>query len=858
VVRAVVMAGGEGTRLRPLTTALPKPLLPVANRPIVEHVLRLLRRHGIHETVLTVQYLAAAVRAALGDGSELGMDLTYATEENPLGTAGSVKNAEDELRDDTFLVISGDALTDIDLAAVVAHHRACGALATLCLTRVPDPREYGVVVLDEGGRVERFVEKPGWGQVISDTVNTGIYVLEPEVLDGLVRGEVADWSGDVFPRLVHSGAAVHGYVAEGYWEDVGTLQTYQSAQSDALDGRVAVDLEGFQVQPGVWIGEGAEIDPGASFDGPVLIGRHSKVEAGAIVRDHTVLGDNVVVRGGAFLHRATVHDTVYVGPRSNLRACVLGRGTEVLRAARIDEGAVLGERVVVEEEAVIGTGVRVYPTKVIEAGAVVRESVIFESRTPRSLFGRRGVSGIVNVEITPELVVRLAGAFATTLRKGSTVVVARDSSRAARALKRAATAALTASAIDVRDLEHAPLPFARHETARTGDAGLVIRTTPGQPEKVDLILLDSRGADLSAAARRTVDRVYERQEYRRAFPGEIGVLRIPARSAEDYIASVADVVDMRGIDTHPLRVVVDAGSGAAALLLPRLLGRLGLDPYLVGVGVNEAAPTETAAESARALVRLGELVASSGASFGVRFDRVGERLSLVDDTGRPVDDDRALLVLIDLVCAEAAGGRVALPVTATRVAEQVTAFHGVQIRWVSTEPGALEAAVRQEALLFAGDARGGFVVPEVGPRLDAFAAFARLAGLVARTRLPLSAIDARIPRTVVRRTDVETPWAVKGQVMRHVAEVAAGLGRPVDTTDGLRIIEPDGRWCLVLPDPDAPSTRLYTEATDEDAAVRLSARWAGVVQAAQQQVGEADRPAAAQPLAGGVAARVRD
>src|SRR6266545_4289654 len=204
-MKAVVMAGGEGTRLRPMTSSMPKPLLPVVNRPIMEHVLRLLKRHGFTDTVVTVQFLASLVRNHFGDGEDLGMNLQYANEETPLGTAGSVKNAEEALADGTFLVISGDALTDFNLSDLVRFHRDKGALVTVCLTHVPNPLEFGITIVGEDGRVERFLEKPTWGQVFSDAVNTGIYVMEPEVFDYGAAGESVEWSSDVFPRLVERG-----------------------------------------------------------------------------------------------------------------------------------------------------------------------------------------------------------------------------------------------------------------------------------------------------------------------------------------------------------------------------------------------------------------------------------------------------------------------------------------------------------------------------------------------------------------------------------------------------------------------------------------------------------------------------
>ncbi|WP_449063184.1 sugar phosphate nucleotidyltransferase [Planomonospora algeriensis] len=830
-MKAVVMAGGEGTRLRPMTANQPKPLLPVVNRPIMEHVLRLLKRHGFTETVVTVQFLAALVRTYFGDGDELGMDLYYATEERPLGTAGSVKNAADELRDDRFLVISGDALTDIDLTDMVRFHREQGALVTIGLKRVPNPLEFGIVIADERGRVERFLEKPTWGQVFSDTVNTGIYVMEPEVLDEVAAGEPVDWSADVFPRLLARGAPLFGYVADGYWEDVGTHESYLAVQADVLSGRVAVDLDAFELSPGVWVAEGAVVDPDAVLKGPLYIGDYAKVEAGAELREYTVLGSNAVVREGAFLHRAVVHDNVYVGPGVHLRGCVIGKNSDLMTGARVEESAVIGDECVIEAEAYVSSGVKVYPFKTVEAGAVVNTSVIWESRGQRSLFGPRGVSGLVNVEITPELCVRLASAYATTLRKGASVVTSRDSSRAARALKRAVISALNASAINVLDLEATPLPVSRFHTAKENAVGgIALRTTAGDPQSVDIVFMDDSGADLSRSAQRKLERVFSRQEFRRAFPGEIAELGFPPRVVEDYTHELLRRVDMTGVRDADMKVVVDCAGGTSSLVLPSLLGRVGVDVLTVNNRLDEASPTETFAERRRDLQRLAELVGSSRAAFGVRFDPVGERVSLVNETGQLISEERALLVVLDLVAAERRGGRVALPVTTTRVAEQVCRFHGVQVEWTSTALDALTAASRAPDMVFAGDGRGGFIVPEFGPAVDGLAVFLRLLGLVARTRLSLSQIDARIPVARLLRRTVPTPWAAKGAVMRSVIEAAER--QRIDTTDGVRVVGEDGSWALVLPDPSEAVTHLWAEGPDADSAQVLLEHWARIVERA--------------------------
>ncbi|MFC4587773.1 mannose-1-phosphate guanyltransferase [Sphaerisporangium corydalis] len=830
-MKAVVMAGGEGTRLRPMTANQPKPLLPVVNRPIMEHVLRLLKRHGFTETVVTVQFLAALVRNYFGDGDELGMSLHYATEEIPLGTAGSVKNAADKLRDERFLVISGDALTDIDLTDMIRFHEENGAMVTIGLKRVPNPLEFGIIIVDEQGRVQRFLEKPTWGQVFSDTVNTGVYVMEPEVLDEVAPGVPVDWSSDVFPKLLARGAPLYGYVTGGYWEDVGTHESYLKAQADALSGRVRLDADGFELSPGVWVAEGASVDPDAILKGPLYIGGYAKVEAGAEIREYTVIGDNVVVKEGAFLHRAVVHDNVYIGPSAHLRGCVIGKNTDVMTGARIEENAIVGDECVIEAEAYVSSGVKIYPFKTIEAGAVVNTSVIWESRGQRSLFGPRGVSGLVNVEITPELCVRLASAYATTLKKGASVITSRDSSRAARALKRAVISALTASAINVLDLEATPLPVARfHTSNETASGGIALRTTPGDPQSVDIIFMDENGADLSQGAQRKLERVFSRQEFRRAFPGEIAELSFPARAVEDYTRELLRWIDMSGVRDAEMKVVIDCAGGTSSLVLPSLLGRVGVDVLTVNNRLDDASPTETLAERRRDLQRLAELVGSSRAAFGVRFDPVGERISLVDEMGQLISEERAQLVVLDLVAAERRGGRVALPVTTTRVAEQVCRFHGAQVQWTSTALDALTSAAADPELIFAADGRGGFIVPEFAPTVDGLAAFLRILGLVARTRLSLSQIDARIPQAKMLKRTVPTPWAAKGAVMRSVVEAADGYD--LDTTDGVRVVEEDGGWALILPDPTEAVTHLWAEGDDLDIAQGLLERWARVVEQA--------------------------
>ncbi|HXG23040.1 MAG TPA: NDP-sugar synthase, partial [Chthonomonadales bacterium] len=321
-MKAVVMAGGEGTRLRPLTSHRPKPLVPVLNKPIMEHIILLLKEHGITDIVVTLHYLADEIEGYFGDGSEWGVSLIYSVEDTPLGTAGSVKQAEQYLKDDTFVIVSGDALTDIDLTSAIQYHRAKQALATIVLSHVANPLEFGVVITDDSGHVRRFLEKPSWGEVFSDTVNTGMYVLEPAVFEYMEPGKSYDWSQDIFPRILQEEKPLFGYVMTDYWCDVGSLNQYREAQYTVLDGQTKVKLEG-KFHDHVWVGEDSEIAPDVQIISPTLIGRNVKIKNGAIIGPHTVIGDNCILEAGAIVQRSILWDNVYVGANSRLTACTV-------------------------------------------------------------------------------------------------------------------------------------------------------------------------------------------------------------------------------------------------------------------------------------------------------------------------------------------------------------------------------------------------------------------------------------------------------------------------------------------------------------------------------------------------------
>jgi len=300
------MAAGLGTRLRPLTDFLPKPMVPIANRPVLHHLLNLLARHDIREVGINIHVFPELLKAYFGDGSALGMSIQWSEEAVLLGTAGGTKKLEDYWGREPILVTSGDGLHDVDVTALIGHHRRTGGLATLAVKPVDDPSAYGVVILDRDTRVRGFQEKPHRDEARSDLANCGVYVIEPELLDRIPADIQYDFGTDVWPALVAAGEPVYAYTTMAYWNDVGGLDELRNSILDAVSGRVRIDVPGTEVAPGVWAEAGCRIDPSASVEGPVVLGRNVVIEAGAAIRGPAALGADSRVGKGAAIRSAAL------------------------------------------------------------------------------------------------------------------------------------------------------------------------------------------------------------------------------------------------------------------------------------------------------------------------------------------------------------------------------------------------------------------------------------------------------------------------------------------------------------------------------------------------------------------------
>ena len=808
-LKAVVMAGGEGSRLRPITVNLPKPLVPVGNRPIMEHIIELLKRHGVTDVVTTLHYLADEIQNHFGDGHGFGVNITHSIEDTPLGTAGSVKQAEVLLKDDTFVIISGDALTDCDLTKALEFHREKGSVATLILYRVPDPSEFGIVITKEDGRIERFLEKPGWEEVFSDTVNTGIYILEPEILDLMKPRKNYDWSKDIFPKLLADDAPMFGYVMDEYWCDVGNLQQYREAQEHLLDGKTTLSVPGELVGPGIWIGENTMIDDQAELVAPVCIGSNCRIKRGATVGPGSVVGDSTLVQAGAHIENSVVWDRCYVGIDSEIRGGIVGSRVTLKRDTKVGEESVIGDRCLIDVGSTIRPKVKVWPDKTIERGSTLTMSLVVGNRWRGALFRDLGVAGLSNIEITPDFATRLGMAFGSLLPEGTRVAVTRDSSRSSRMIKRSVMGSLLSAGCQVIDLHGEPVPIFRHYL-RTNpvEAGINIRKLPGNTQLTLIEFLDENGNYLSRNLEKKVEAAFFKEDFHRADPESLGMIEEAGRLREDYTKRFLDLLPDLRSERRP-RIVVDYAYSSVSPMFPSILAMAGIDAISLNSFNDARSAPRRVEEIDRHMDNLSTIVASVGYDLGVLVTNEGEHLHIVDNEGLKIEGTSLLAGMCVLVARTRPKPKLGLGITAPKRLEEFLMDEGAKIERCKTGTRDLMELAASGNVDFAGSQNGGFIFPRLHSGFDAMFALVNLIKMLQLVELRASELVRELPEFHSAYDLVTCPWEAKGKVMRRLSE-GVPEGRKVELTEGIKYYDEDS-WILMRPDSFEPAFHLFAE-----------------------------------------------
>jgi mannose-1-phosphate guanylyltransferase/phosphomannomutase len=824
-------------------------MVPVLNRPIAEHIINLLRRHTITEVIATLHYLPDMIRDYFQDGNDFGVQMTYVVEEDqPLGTAGCVRNIL-ELLDETFLVISGDSITDIDLTAAIAFHRRKQASVTVVLARVPNPIEFGMVITNDDDRICRFLEKPSTGEVFSDTVNTGIYIMEPSVLHYLPAHEESDFSKDLFPLLLAKQEPMYGYVASGYWCDVGHLDAYRDANYDSLMQKVKLEIPYADVTshwsqlycnqmeaqqppsnlsvtsanlltknmglpathhliPGLWLGKNTYIHPSAKIETPVLIGSNCHIGPRVQISAGTVIGDNVTIGADADLKRPVIWNGAIIGEEAHLRACVISRGTRVDRRAHVLEGAVVGSLCTIGEEAQINPNVRVWPSKQVESGATLNINLIWGHAAHRNLFGHRGVSGLANVDITPEFAVKLGAAYGSTLKPGSSVTVSRDQRSISRMVTRSLIAGLMSVGVEVQNLEATAIPLARTALSTLNvTGGIHVRIHPDRSDHLLVEFFDHNGINISKAAEKKIEGAFFKEDFRRAQISEIGDVEYPRQVVNFYMAKFAEHLSIDAIRNSNSKVVIDYAYAVSGAVLPQLLAKFGCDAVVLNASLSQHTPTNADREGL--LNQLGHVVEALKAAFGVQVSANGEQLIVVDESGIPIRNEMLTALMTEMMLTAKPRSTVIVPVNASGAIEQIARRHDAKVIRTKVNPTALmEAAYTNSNVVLAGSGNMGFIFPEMHPGFDAMFCIAKIIEMLTLQERSLGQMRSELPRISHRSYTLRCPWTVKGALMRYLVE--SHPAENLELIDGVKIFNYQrDSWVLILPDAGEPLIHLY-------------------------------------------------
>ena len=814
-MKAVIMAGGFGTRLRPLTCNIPKPMVPMVNRPMMEHIIMLLRDHGITEHIATLFYQPENITNYFGDGSDFGVKLQYRKAEADFGTAGSVRNAKDFL-DQRFLVISGDVLTDFDLTAAIKFHESKKAMATIVLTRAVNPLQFGVVLARDDGKITRFLEKPSWGEVFSDTINTGIYILEPEVLDLIPRGEEFDFSKNLFPLLLEQDLGLFGYVAEGYWRDIGNLSEYQEAHNDILRGTVRVKLAGKKTE-NIYLDDGSKVETNErNFSGTVVIGKHTRIHRDAVIVN-SVIGNDCEIFSGAVIRNSVIWHGTQIGSRSDISASIIGQKCIVGDEVVIHDNVFMSDQCIIGKRSQLLSNIKLWPEKVVEEGAIVTRSLVWEDRWLRELFAEARVSGISNIEMNPEFGAKLGAAFGAFVGAGSTVVTSRDADNVSRMINRAVMCGLTSAGVHCSDLRASSIPIVRHELKSGKErGGIHVRRSPYFKNYTDIIFFDADGKDLPTGKAKSVERLFFGEDFIRADHDKVGSISFPERTTESYIERFLATINVQAIRSANLRLVVDYSNGIASTIFPYILGKLNVQVVALHAYLDNTRLTRTQEEIEQSIKELAYVVTSLKYDIGCMLDPGAEKLYTVDEHGCGIENDRMLTLMTKFYAlANPDLKKIAVPISASSEVDLIAGQFGLSVLRTRDSHLALMDAASDKEYKFVAGTKGGFIYNEFLFASDAMYSVAKLLECMAITKKRLGELDSETPHLHFVKKTVPCAWHAKGRVMRRLMKDSEPQRR--ELVEGVKVYPQNkGNHTSVFLNPDRtrPVFHIHVEADE--------------------------------------------
>lgn len=824
-MKAVIMAGGFGTRLRPLTCNTPKPMVPMMNKPMMHHIVTLLKNHGITDLISTLFYSPEAVTTYFGDGEPFGVKMAYVKADADYGTAGSVRNATKGMNE-RIMVISGDVLTDFNLTHAIKFHESRKALATIVLTHAKNPLQFGVVITRDDGRITRFLEKPSWGEVFSDTINTGIYILEPEVLELIpYREGDFDFSKDLFPLLLKQNAGLFGYIADGYWRDIGNLNEYQEAHLDALSGTAKVEIDGTK-HGTLHVGEGTSYQPDRiEVHGTVVIGKNCTLGDNIKIAN-SVIGDNCVIGPGTTISNSVLWNDIVVGHSAELSSDVVGAKCSIGEKSVIAENVFIADACWIGRKAQLSANIKLWPEKVVEEGAILTRSLVWEDKWLRELFTDSRVTGLSNIEMNPEFGAKLGAAFGAYVGEGKTVVSCRDSDNVSRMMNRSLICGLISAGVNTFDLRATSIPLLRHELSSGKEAGGIhVRRSPFDKNLTDIIFFDANGTDLPTKKTKSVERLFFGEDFARAQREKVGTISFPERTTEVYREKFLASLDVDAISERKFKIVIDYSNGVASTIFPVILGSFDCQVVAVNAHLDPKKLTRDKYEFDYSVQQLSHIVTSLKYDIGCLIDAGGEKLFLVNERGEAIDSDRLLTIVADMYMRTHTHVKtIAVPITSSGEIDLIAKERDVQVLKTRNVHAAMMELAKNKATDFVGGTKGGFIFTDFFFATDAMYSLAKILEMIARSGKGLAEINDELPKLSAAKRNVNCSWEHKGKVMRNIMRDTETYRR--DLVDGVKVYfdgqQQDAVSVLLIPDKERPLFHINSEAREQRTADNIA------------------------------------
>jgi len=687
------------------------------------------------------------------------------------------------------LVISGDGLTDIDLTKAIEFHRQKKSLATLILTSVDNPLEYGIVVTKDTGEIVRFLEKPSWGEVFSDQVNTGMYILEPEVFKYIPERTFFDFSKNLFPLLMEKGYTLNGFNGKGYWCDIGNSQAYLQAHVDILMDKVSTYLPYREYSPKIWVGNNTEIHPRAQLKPPLVIGNNCYIGPYTSVGPHTFVGDNCVIMENASIKRSVLWNGITVGKKAALRGAVLCSNVNIKEQTAIYEGAIIGDESIIHEKCTIKPGAKIWPGKTIEEGTVLKDNLVWGVKYYRNLFGANGIKGQLNSDLYLDQVLRLGSAFGSLFKTPAAIGVSSDETPIAQTVKQILAGGLQVVGQQVYDLGKLTVPITRF-AVRNGNlaGGVYIQFSP-EDNSLQLAFLNSDGANISRAQEKKLESKLTIDEFH----------FVPAEKVKNIIA-LQNIYDLYFMNLQQqikenigLTIAFNCPSPKVGTSIKKLLSQCGCK--IIDVNSEE----------------LSLFTAGPDIDLGVYIDSQGEKLVLFDEKGNRLEGDQFKVMLAYLMLNETNNSTLVVPIDAPSVLEELAErYKGKVVRTKSAIQTRMEKMLKQ----------GEYGQKQFYLEFDGVQAFLSILKTLSKKKIKLSQLKSELPVFYLHREAINCPWEIKGKIIRTLIE-NFNQENYSESIEGVKFKHPQG-WTLILPDSEKPLVNIISESDSLEIAKEIT------------------------------------